>query len=233
MHITVLTLFPEIFPGPLGVSLIGKALRKGLFTLQVVDIKAFARQGRVDSPPCGGGCGMILAPDVLEAALASFSVPSGTLFLYPSPRGRPFSQEMGQEFSAQHDIVFLCGRYEGVDVRFLEKHAFREVSLGDYVLMGGEIATLAFIEASVRLIPGVVGDPTSLQEDSLDVATGPLLEYPQYTTPVCWEGRSVPSVLLSGNHGAIQQWRQEQACAITRQRRPDLWKRYVAKQLPF
>jgi tRNA (guanine37-N1)-methyltransferase len=229
VKITVLTLFPEIFPGPLGVSLIGKALQKGLYTLQVQDLKSFAIQGRVDAPPCGGGGGMLLSAEVLDAALSP--LPQSATWIYPSPRGKAFSQEKAQEWSQKEQLIFLCGRYEGVDARILEKYPFSEVSLGDYVLMGGEGAALAMIEASVRLLPGVVGDPTSLLEDSFAETPAPLLEHPQYASPVCWEERDVPSILLSGNHGAIDQWKRKQACALTRRRRPDLWNRYVAHRL--
>ncbi|MDR0407110.1 MAG: tRNA (guanosine(37)-N1)-methyltransferase TrmD [Holosporales bacterium] len=228
MQITVLTLFPDIFPGPLEVSLIGKALKKDLWNLRVVDLKKFTVKGRVDAFPCGGGCGMLLSAIVLETAIASLSLSTSTQFMYLSPRGALFSQETAHNFSKMQDIVLLCGRYEGVDARFLEKYNFIEISVGDYILMGGEVAAMAVIEASVRLIPGVVGTPESLQEDSFVASSASLLEYPQYTHPVSWEERSIPSVLLSGNHTAVNQWRFTQACATTRIRRPDLWHRYVA-----
>ncbi|MDR2417300.1 MAG: tRNA (guanosine(37)-N1)-methyltransferase TrmD [Holosporales bacterium] len=233
MRITVLTLFPDVFPGPLGVSLLGKALKADVFTLHIIDLKRFSQEGgRVDGPPCGGGCGMLLSARVLEAAIASLPPPESSLsrfFVYFSPRGALFSQETAQLFSRRQDIVVLCARYEGIDTRILEEYAFTEISMGDYVLMGGEIAAMALIEASVRLMPGVVGSPNSLVEDSF--AASPLLEYPQYTHPVRWKGRSVPSVLLSGNHEAIRQWCLVQARAITRARRPDLWNKYVANEL--
>jgi tRNA (guanine37-N1)-methyltransferase len=235
MRITVLTLFPDAFPGPLGVSLLGKALRNGVFTLRIVDLKQFSQEGgRVDGPPCGGGSGMLLSTRVFEEAIASLPPPDSSLtrhFVYFSPRGDLFSQEKAQFFSHQQDIVALCARYEGLDTRILEEYAFTEISMGDYVLMGGEIAAMALIEATVRLMPGVVGSPDSLAEDSFVAASAPLLEYPQYTHPVHWKGRSVPPVLLSGNHEAVRQWRLTQARATTRVRRPDLWNKYVASEL--
>lgn len=231
MRVTVLTLFPEIFPGPLGVSLIGKALKKGLWTLHVVDLKKFALKGRVDAPPCGGGCGLLLSAEVLDAAIAALPVSASTQFIYLSPRGAPFSQKTAHDFSKRQDVILLCGRYEGVDARVLEKYDFIEISLGDYVLMGGEIAAMAVTEASVRLIPGVVGAQDALQEDSFVASSASLLEYPQYTHPVSWEGRAVPAVLLSGDHEAVNQWRLAQAGTITRTRRPDLWHRYIAQAL--
>ncbi|MDR1910456.1 MAG: tRNA (guanosine(37)-N1)-methyltransferase TrmD [Holosporales bacterium] len=235
MHVTILTLFPNVFPGSLGVSLIGKALEEGVFTLDIVDLKKFSiKGGRVDGPPCGGGCGMLLSPEVLEAALASLPSPISSgerKFIYPSPRGELLSQKIAYNLSKLQDIVILCGRYEGIDARILEKYSFVEMSVGDYVLMGGEVAAMALIEASVRLIPGVVGAPDSLREDSFVVSSAPLLEYPQYTHPVQWNEYSVPPVLLSGHHEAIHQWRLAEARTITRTQRPDLWNQYVARAL--
>ncbi|MDR2417409.1 MAG: tRNA (guanosine(37)-N1)-methyltransferase TrmD [Holosporales bacterium] len=235
MRVTVLTLFPDAFPGPLGVSLLGRALENDVFTLRIIDLKQFSQEGeRVDGSPCGGGCGMLLSARTLEAAIASLPPPDPSFArqcIYFSPRGALFSQKTAHFFSQQHDIVILCGRYEGIDTRILEEYAFTEISIGDYVLMGGEIAAMAFIEASVRLIPGVVSTHDSLIEDSFVASSASLLEYPQYTHPVRWRKRSVPPVLLSGDHEAVRQWRLAQARMITRTRRPDLWSKYVASKL--
>ena len=226
---TVLTLFPEMFPGPLAHSLAGRALEAGIWALETVDIRAFARDkhGAVDDSPFGGGPGMVMRADVLAAALDASSAEGGPgpriLF---SPRGRPLDQERVRALAAGDRVTLVCGRYEGVDERVVEARGLEEVSLGDFVLSGGEPAALALIDACVRLLPEVVGDPEAIEEESF--ASG-LLEYPQYTRPAEWQGRAVPEVLLSGDHGRIRAWRRAEAERATRERRPDLWAAYVAE----
>lgn len=226
----VLTLFPEMFPGPLGHSLAGKALADGIWTLEALDIRGFARDKHrsVDDTPMGGGPGMVMRPDVLSAALDSVGsqVSPELPRVYLSPRGRRFDQAMAHRWAEAGGVVLVCGRFEGVDERVIEARGLEEVSLGDFVLAGGEIAAMACLEAVVRLLPGVMGEAASLTEESF--ATG-LLEYPQYTKPRVWEGRAVPEVLVSGHHGAIAAWRRTEAERITRARRPDLWERYAAR----
>ncbi len=219
---TVLTIFPEMFPGPLGVSLAGKALARGSWRLDPVDLRRFAtdRHQTVDDTPFGGGAGMVMRPDIVAAAVDALQADGAPgLLVYLSPRGEPLRQALVAELAAGPGVVLLCGRYEGVDHRVIEARGFREVSLGDFVLSGGELAAMTLIDACVRLLPGVVGDAASLAEESF--AAG-LLEYPHYTRPQVWEGRAVPDVLLSGHHARIDAWRHEQALAITKSRRPDL-----------
>jgi tRNA (guanine37-N1)-methyltransferase len=227
---TVLTLFPEMFPGPLAESLAGKALKKAIWGLETVDIRDFAsdKHRSVDDAPFGGGPGMVLRPDVLAAAI-DFAVDmrgrdSAIPLIYLSPRGRRADQELARELAAGDGVIAICGRYEGVDQRVLDARGVTEISIGDFVLSGGELAALALLDAVVRLLPGVIGEPEALAEESF--ARG-LLEYPHYTRPQSWEGREVPEVLLSGHHEKIRAWRQRQAEELTRQRRPDLWERYV------
>jgi tRNA (guanine37-N1)-methyltransferase len=221
----VLTLFPEMFPGPLGLSLAGKALEAGIWSLETVDIRRFARDkhASVDDTPFGGGAGMVMRPDVVDAALAA-EAEGRTIYL--SPRGRLLDQSLVWALAAEPVLTLLCGRYEGVDERVIEARSLELVSLGDFVLSGGEPAAIALIDAVVRLLPGVVGAPEGLDEESFE--TG-LLEYPHYTRPAEWLGRSVPEVLISGHHERIRAWRHEQAERITKERRPDLWTRYRAE----
>jgi len=221
-----LTLFPEMFPGPLGASLAGKALQEGVWALETVDIREFARDKHrtVDDSPFGGGAGMVMRPDVLEAAVASAYSP-GTPLIYLTPRGRLLDQSRVRALAAGPGVSVICGRYEGVDERFLEAREIEEVSLGDFILSGGEPAAITLLDAVVRLLPGVVGKTESLEDESFE--TG-LLEYPHYTRPDHWNGRDVPEVLKSGHHAKIDAWRRERAEEITRARRPDLWKRYEA-----
>jgi tRNA (guanine37-N1)-methyltransferase len=221
---TVLSLFPEMFPGPLGQSLAGKALKSGAWALKALDIRDFARDKHrsVDDTPFGGGAGMVLRPDVVDAALASVEAVPGRR-IYLSPRGRRFDQAMAAELAAEPGVVLLCGRYEGLDQRAIEARALDEVSLGDFVLSGGEVAALAVLDACVRLLPGVLGAADGLAEESFVEG---LLEYPLYTQPREWNGLAVPEILLSGHHARITAWRREQAEQITRERRPDLWERY-------
>ena len=222
----VLTLFPEMFPGPLGASLAGRAQSAGLWALETVDIRDFApdRHQSVDDAPFGGGPGMVMRPDVLDAAIAASREP-GSPLLYLSPRGRLIDQARVRRLAEGPGIVVICGRFEGLDERVLEAHEVEELSLGDFVLSGGEPAAICLIDASVRLLPGVLGEAASLEEESFEKG---LLEYPHYTRPQSWRGREVPAVLLSGHHERIKAWRTCQAERITRERRPDLWARYTA-----
>jgi tRNA (guanine37-N1)-methyltransferase len=231
----VLTLFPEMFPGPLGLSLAGKALERGIWALDILDIRDFARDKHraVDDAPFGGGAGMVMRPDVLDAALVAatdraakdrVAPGTGAPVVYLSPRGRLLDQALARELAQGPGAILLCGRYEGVDERVLEAHRVAEVSLGDYVLSGGEPAALVLIDAVVRLLPGVMGNQESPAEESFERG---LLEYPHYTRPAEWQGREVPAVLISGHHEKVRQWRRAQAERITERRRPDLWARYL------
>ncbi|HWK43169.1 MAG TPA: tRNA (guanosine(37)-N1)-methyltransferase TrmD [Stellaceae bacterium] len=231
---TVLTLFPEMFPGPLGASLAGRAQAQGIWALEAVDIRDFAtdKHRTVDDAPFGGGPGMVLRPDVVDTALhAVLDKRVARPLIYLTPRGRVLDQEMVRELAAGPGPVLLCGRFEGIDQRVLDAHEVTEVSLGDFVLSGGELAALALIDAAVRLLPGVVGAAETLTEESFEQG---LLEYPHYTRPRSWSDRQgldrvVPDILLSGDHARIAAWRRAEAEAVTRTRRPDLWKRYRAR----
>lgn len=226
---TVLTIVPELFPGPLGASLAGKALAAGLWSLAAVDIRAHAqdRHRSVDDTPAGGGPGMVMRADVLARAIdAAGALDCPRLLM--SPRGAPLTQARVEALAAGPGVLLVCGRFEGVDERVIEARRLTEVSLGDYVLAGGEIAAMALLEACVRLIPGVMGCARSGQEESF--AQG-LLEYPQYTRPQEFEGRPIPAVLTSGDHGRIAAYRHAAAERLTRERRPDLWAKYQAKLL--
>lgn len=224
---SVLTLFPEAFPGILGTSLPGKALKDGVWRLETLDIRSFAsdKHASVDDTPYGGGAGMVMRPDVIDAALrgaeAKFGTPARKIYL--SPRGRVLNQALVKELAAEPSLLLLCGRYEGVDQRVIDAQGLEEVSLGDFVLAGGEVAAMMLLEACVRLLPGVLGNAMTTDEESFEAG---LLEYPHYTRPAVWEGREVPEVLLSGHHEKVRKWRLEQAEQVTRQRRPDLWKYY-------
>jgi len=222
---TVLTIFPEMLPGPLAYSLAGRALKAGLWQLETVDIREFARDKArsVDDAPFGGGPGMVMRPDVLDAAIAGAGGVGPLILL--SPRGCRLDQERVRALAVLPGVRLVCGRFEGVDERVLEAHVVEEVSLGDFVLSGGEPAAIAVIDACVRLLPGVVGCAETLTEESF--AEG-LLEYPQYTRPQIWRERAVPEVLVSGDHERIRVWRRTEAKRLTRERRPDLWARYVA-----
>jgi tRNA (guanine37-N1)-methyltransferase len=221
---TVLTLFPEIFPGPLGASLVGDALQRDLWSLKTVQIRehGLGRHRSVDDTPAGGGPGMVMRADVLGAALDATSVADELRpRLLMSPRGAPFTQSAARDLAAGPGVLIVCGRFEGVDERVIEARQLREISIGDFVLAGGEIAAMAVIEACVRLIPGVMGKLASGDEESFENA---LLEYPHYTRPREWEGRVIPDVLTSGDHARIAAWRRAEAERITRERRPDLLK---------
>jgi tRNA (guanine37-N1)-methyltransferase len=219
---TVLTLFPEMFPGPLGISLAGKALSSGLWALEARDIRASAtdRHRSVDDTPAGGGPGMVLRADVLAAAIDAAAVGPERPRLLMSPRGRPLTQSRVRELAGGPGPLIVCGRFEGVDQRVIEARGLEEVSIGDYVLSGGEIAAFALIDACVRLLPGVMGKLESGEDESFSEL---LLEYPQYTRPQAFEGRLIPDILLSGDHAKVAAWRRAEAEALTRARRPDLW----------
>jgi tRNA (guanine37-N1)-methyltransferase len=213
-----------MFPGPLGVSLAGKALIDGKWALQTIDIRQFAtdKHRSVDDTPAGGGAGMVMRADVAATAIdaARAQMPADTPMIYLSPRGYPFMQEHAHELAGGPGAILLCGRFEGIDQRVLDARNVEEISIGDYVLSGGELAAMVLIDACVRLLPGVAGNESSLAEESF---AQELLEYPHYTRPREWEGRTIPEVLLSGDHKAIAKWRREQAERLTKVRRPDLW----------
>src|SRR5262245_25368468 len=222
-----------MFPGPLGLSLAGRALEKGVWSLEAVDIRRFARDrhGTVDDTPFGGGPGMVMRPDVLSDAIAAVATPDMPT-IYFSPRGRPLDQARVRALAAGPGVTVVCGRFEGIDERAIEAHGLEEVSVGDVVLSGGEVAAYVALDACVRLLPGVVGTAQSLAEESFEEG---LLEYPLYTRPATWTGpdgieRTVPEILQTGHHANIAAWRRAKAEEITRQRRPDLWDRYVARR---
>ncbi|MDM7849505.1 tRNA (guanosine(37)-N1)-methyltransferase TrmD [Pseudochrobactrum kiredjianiae] len=221
---SVLTLYPEMFPGPLGTALAGRALRDDKWQLETVQIRDFApdKHRMVDDTPAGGSAGMVMKPDVVARALDSLEQDNRPRILM-SPRGRPLTQDLVRELAQGEGAVILCGRFEGVDERVIEARNLMEVSVGDYILSGGETGAIVLLDAIVRLIPGVMGNHESGETESFE--TG-LLEHPHYTRPQEWEGRSIPTVLTSGNHKAVDQWRLEEAKRITRERRPDLWEAY-------
>ncbi|HBU99735.1 MULTISPECIES: tRNA (guanosine(37)-N1)-methyltransferase TrmD [Thalassospira] len=224
----VATLFPEMFPGVLGQSLAGRALENGIWSLDVKDIRDHAtdRHRTVDDNPFGGGAGMVMRPDIVDAALLELRASAPQLpLIYLSPRGKVLNQKRCRELAMGPGAILLCGRYEGIDQRVLDAHQAEEVSIGDYILMGGELPAMVLIESCIRLIEGTVNTTASVDEESFE--TG-LLEYPHYTRPANWNGRDVPEILLSGHHAKVQAWRHAQAEEITRERRPDLWDAYVA-----
>ena len=228
---SVLTIFPEMFPGPLGLSLAGKALAAGLWGLDTIDIRAHAtdRHRSVDDTPAGGGPGMVMRPDVLARALdATTPEPDQRPRLLMSARGAPLTQARVDALARGSGAILVCGRFEGVDERLIAGRNLQEVSLGDYVLSGGEIAAYALIDACIRLLPGVMGKEASGAEES---HMGGLLEYPQFTRPAVWEGRPIPEVLTGGDHAKVKAWRQSEAERLTRERRPDLWAAYMADRL--
>jgi tRNA (guanine37-N1)-methyltransferase len=218
---TCLTLFPEAFPGLLGVSIIGTALEKGIWSLETIDIRTFGlgKHRTVDDTPAGGGAGMVMRADVAAAAIDSVAQ-AGRPRIYLSPRGKPLTQARVRELAAGPGVILLCGRFEGLDERVIEGRGLEEVSLGDFVLAGGEVAAHALLEACVRLLPGVAGNAESLAEESFEAG---LLEHPQYTRPQSWEGREIPAVLTSGDHAKVRAWRRNQAEELTKARRPDLY----------
>ena len=225
---TVLTLYPDAFPGVLGASLIGRALTQKKWQLETLDIRSFShhKHASVDDTTAGGGPGMVLRPDVAATAMDAVDL-KGRPLIYLSPRGKPLTQAMVREYAAGPGLVLFCGRFEGLDQRVIEAREMVEISVGDFVLAGGEVAAQAMIEACVRLLPGVLGAAESTDEESFE---GGLLEYPHYTRPRIWEGRETPPVLLSGDHGAVAKWRRDEAIKITRARRPDLLVRAAGKE---
>lgn len=228
MKATVFTLFPELFPGPLGASVVGRGLSQDLWSLTCVNIRDFAtdKHVTVDDAPFGGGPGMVMRPDVLDQALsATYGEKKPDALIYLSPSGAPLTQKRVKELAKTQNIGLLCGRFEGVDQRVLDAWDFEEISIGDYVLSGGELAAMVLLDACVRLVPGVLNSQESLEEESFSQG---LLEYPHYTRPQQWLGREVPEVLLSGHHGKVRQWRKEQSIARTKVRRPDLWDVYAS-----
>jgi len=220
----ILTIFPDVFPGPLGASLAGKALASEIWSLEVTDIRTFAndKHRSVDDTPAGGGPGMVMKADVLGRAIDAMPTDQRPRLLL-SPRGNPLTQKRVEDLAAGAGLVLVCGRFEGIDERVIAGRDLEEVSIGDYVLSGGEIAAMVLIDACVRLLPGVMGAAASGAEESF---AGGLLEYPQYTRPQLWEGRPIPEVLLSGDHAKIAAWRRSEAERLTRERRPDLWERH-------
>jgi len=218
----IITLFPELFPGPLGASVIGRGAAQGLWSLQLTQLRDFAtdKYRSVDDTPAGGGAGLVLKPDVLAAAIDAVSHqndPRPRLLM--SPRGKPLTQQRARALAAGPGVVIVCGRFEGVDERVIEARNLEEISIGDYVLAGGEVAAMVLLEAVVRLIPGVLGAEASIGDESFENG---VLEYPHYTRPAIFEGREIPAVLTSGDHGKVEKWRREQSEALTRARRPDL-----------
>ena len=228
----VITLFPEAFPGVLGLSLTGRALRDGIWSLTPIDLRPFGlgKHRNVDDTPAGGGAGMVLRADVLGRAIDMAQRGAGARADWPlvalSPRGVPFRQDMARRWSKGRGITLICGRFEGIDQRVIDHYGIEEVSLGDFVLTGGELAAQAMLDATVRLLPAVLGNAASIEEESFSSG---LLEHPQYTRPAEWQGLEIPAVLQSGNHAEIARWRQDQAKALTQTRRPDLWAAWQAK----
>jgi tRNA (guanine37-N1)-methyltransferase len=222
---SVLTIFPEIFPGPLGASLSGKALEGGLWSLEIVDIRDYAadKHRSVDDTPAGGGPGMVMKPDVLARTIDAVATDARPRLIL-SPRGTPLTQARVDALARGPGAILVCGRFEGIDERVIAGRGLEEVSIGDYVLSGGEIAAMTLIDACVRLLPGVMGAPHSAADESF--AEG-LLEYPHYTRPQLWEGRPIPEVLISGDHAKIAAWRRAEAERLTRERRPDLWAAFL------
>lgn len=220
----IFTIFPELFPGFLGYSLTGRALDEGIWSVETVNIRDYAtdKHGSVDDTPCGGGAGMVMRPDILGKALKANCC--GGKILAMSPKGKPLTQEMVKAYAQEDEINIVCGRFEGIDERVIEAFDIEEVSIGDYILTGGEQAAQILLDAVVRLLPGVLGNAQSTMSESFE---DNLLEYPQYTRPTEWEGRRVPEILLGGHHQKIENWRREQAMKTTEERRPDLWKKYL------
>ena len=233
IEFNILTLFPELFPGSAGISILGKALENGLWKLNTVNIRQFSQNKycSVDDPPFGGGPGLIMRPDILGRALdhvnSSINDDKNHRTLCLSPKGKRFHQNIAKDLLNSDVVTIICGRYEGIDERFVSSRNIEELSLGDFITSGGEQAALVIIDSIVRLIPGVLGKKESLEQESFEKN---LLEYPQYTRPEIWEGKKVPSILLSGNHEEIKNWRLKESESITKSRRPDLWEEYIAQK---
>ena len=227
-EVRIFTLYPEFYPGPLNTGIYKKAQEKKIWNLKVINIRDYAidKHSSVDATPFGGGSGMLLRPDVVASALDS-NLESNETTIYLSPKGKKFDQRAAREFSKQKKLNLLCGHFEGIDQRLLETRNIQEYSIGDFILSGGETASFVLIDSIIRLLPGVLGNDNSVKEESFE---NDLLEYPQYTKPQNWEGKSTPEVLLSGDHAKIKGWRLSQSEAITRRQRPDLWKKYLNKK---
>ena len=227
-EVKIFTLYPDLYPGPLNTGIYKKALESKIWDLKVINIRDYAidKHSSVDDTPFGGGSGMLLRPDVVASALDS-NLESNETTIYLSPKGKKFDQRAAREFSKQKKLNLLCGHFEGIDQRLLETRNIQEYSIGDFILSGGETASFVLIDSIIRLLPGVLGNDNSVKEESFE---NDLLEYPQYTKPQNWEGKSTPEVLLSGDHAKIKGWRLSQSEAITRRQRPDLWKKYLNKK---
>ena len=226
--VKIFTLYPDLYPGPLNTGIYKKAMESKIWDLKVINIRDYAidKHSSVDDTPFGGGSGMLLRPDVVASALDS-NLESNETTIYLSPKGKKFDQRAAREFSKQKKLNLLCGHFEGIDQRLLETRNIQEYSIGDFILSGGETASFVLIDSIIRLLPGVLGNDNSVKEESFE---NDLLEYPQYTKPQNWEGKSTPEVLLSGDHAKIKGWRLSQSEAITRRQRPDLWKKYLNKK---
>ena len=227
-EVKVFTLYPDLYPGPLNTGIYKKAQEKKIWNLKVINIRDYAtdKHNSVDDTPFGGGNGMLLRPDVIASALDA-NLENNETTIYLSPKGKKFDQKVAREFSKQKKLNLLCGHFEGIDQRLLETRNIQEYSIGDFILSGGETASFVLIDSIIRLLPGVLGNDNSVKEESFE---NDLLEYPQYTKPQNWEGKSTPEVLLSGDHAKIKGWRLSQSEAITRRQRPDLWKKYLNKK---
>ena len=227
-EVKIFTLYPDLYPGPLNTGIYKKALESKIWDLKVINIRDYAidKHSSVDDTPFGGGSGMLLRPDVVASALDS-NLENNETTIYLSPKGKKFDQRAAREFSKQKKLNLLCGHFEGIDQRLLETRNIQEYSIGDFILSGGETASFVLIDSIIRLLPGVLGNDNSVKEESFE---NDLLEYPQYTKPQNWEGKSTPEVLLSGDHAKIKGWRLSQSEAITRRQRPDLWKKYLEKK---